>query len=943
MPIKQIQLRGISRAPSDRATADGGSAESLNVHLDQQELAPTLPASLAIDITEAGHYLYIHKGSGYENIIYQNGAGYIKSFKRATPSVTHLNVFQLDSGETVTDISSVGNTLIICTNLRMEYVLYKDGAYNDLGSKIPVPKIQFKTREYYTRPNLPDSAHEAVQIEYADQHRVLIESWNGSQTSSDYNGILTWRTQTWQKCIDGDDVSEEIQASFNDVNAKIWEMIQIQIIKLKKDGKFGAPLFARYALRLYDGTYIYQSVPILLGGGQNQFITAYGSAYKPTGQDTWKSVIYAYLNMAYKVKAYLVNGNYTGWEDIVKSIDLFISTDIYHPNLHTVVTGISSRSSSDTNRSYNLSFETEDEDVVKFDKIKNEVLSKSIFYKVESFSIDSLTRLVNGYDMLTREDIASQDVLMEQDKLPDGYRSEHRMIADSIFKYNNKAIAYGIGQELTSGYPFLNGGVIRAEFDDSNNQQQDRYEFIFFLHGPSNEDLVVFGRDENGSRSYVAYEEDVPCYYRSTGSGSTAPDHYEHYQKPMAWLAYPDSRCYKVWVKRVTGNTTKIMNYPMEPHPNLECSFLFVGLDCQIANHAIGDGVHPGATNIPSANYSAKTENRIFQERNVLWSTLMDNPFVFPVTGKLTFNAEVIALATTTQALSEGQFGQFPLYVFTKDGIWTVPISSTGEFAASVPMSRDVAISKRAMHNMEQAIVFVTEQGVMLLAGSDVKNISPNMNGRHYVMESDLVTLLSGSDWGDLVDIEDDDEPFMSFVKSASIGYDYAGARLIFFKDGKKFQYVYHIMTETWHKVLSDTDRYNVINSYPECLVSVRDASVTTNYKLFDYCTVLDDEDLLSDSANPVKGLIVTRKLDLGEPDVRKTIRSIRIRGMFNRNDVKYILLGSFDGKNWKILTSLRGGSYKLFRIILLTNLAPTERISWIDVDYESRFATKLR
>ena len=40
--IKQIQLRGISRSPSDRMTEDGGCAESLNVQLEQQELAPML-------------------------------------------------------------------------------------------------------------------------------------------------------------------------------------------------------------------------------------------------------------------------------------------------------------------------------------------------------------------------------------------------------------------------------------------------------------------------------------------------------------------------------------------------------------------------------------------------------------------------------------------------------------------------------------------------------------------------------------------------------------------------------------------------------------------------------------------------------------------------------------------------------------------------------------
>ena len=38
--IKKLQLRGISRTPSDRMTSDGGCAESLNVQLHAGEIAP---------------------------------------------------------------------------------------------------------------------------------------------------------------------------------------------------------------------------------------------------------------------------------------------------------------------------------------------------------------------------------------------------------------------------------------------------------------------------------------------------------------------------------------------------------------------------------------------------------------------------------------------------------------------------------------------------------------------------------------------------------------------------------------------------------------------------------------------------------------------------------------------------------------------------------------
>ena len=58
---------------------------------------------------------------------------------------------------------------------------------------------------------------------------------------------------------------------------------------------------------------------------------------------------------------------------------------------------------------------------------------------------------------------------------------------------------------------------------------------------------------------------------------------------------------------------------------------------------------------------------------------------------------------------------------------------------------------------------------------------------------------------------------------------------------------------------------------------------------------------------------------------------------------MKYILLASMDGKVWQRLSSRGGGSFKWFKIVLVTSLAPVERIGWLDVDVETRYTNKLR
>ena len=72
--IKQIQLRGISRTPSDRLSEDGGLSESLNMYMDTAENAPAiLPEDVTtkIGLPEGlqAERIFIHKTANYQNPI----------------------------------------------------------------------------------------------------------------------------------------------------------------------------------------------------------------------------------------------------------------------------------------------------------------------------------------------------------------------------------------------------------------------------------------------------------------------------------------------------------------------------------------------------------------------------------------------------------------------------------------------------------------------------------------------------------------------------------------------------------------------------------------------------------------------------------------------------------------------------------------------------------
>ena len=73
------------------------------------------------------------------------------------------------------------------------------------------------------------------------------------------------------------------------------------------------------------------------------------------------------------------------------------------------------------------------------------------------------------------------------------------------------------------------------------------------------------------------------------------------------------------------------------------------------------------------------------------------------------------------------------------------------------------------------------------------------------------------------------------------------------------------------------------------------------------------------------------------------TITDIKIRGPYAKGGVRFMLLGSMDGVNFYVIGTKRGKAWKLFRLIILANIEPTERISWVDVIYEEKFTNRLR
>lgn len=886
--IKQIQLRGISRSPSDRMTEDGGLDESLNIYLDTAESAPALvpedvTSRLGLQDAVQAEKVFIHKTSNYEHPIVQEGnlvSAYVGG--RAIPILT------LGEGEDLRDIASIGNIIIITTTSSAHYALWKNSEYKYIGDSLPVPSIKIDVIG-----NNDDSFYGK------SGGTIKMDTTSGVPG---FMAIAQFQKSAWERAARGVEETEtdkDVNAKFQELQNQLWLEVQSTKTKIGKWGYFSCPRLVRYAIRLYDGSYINHSVPILIGAGEKEWLSV-TSRY--VDAIVYGSIDYR-INLFYKAVAKLVKWEIEDWTDIIAGVDIFISEDITYPRINEDFASCDDGGG----KIYFKGYEEE------FENAKEEVLNKVNFYKVISVASGDLDSLKAGIDLHGDNDVEQSSTLVVKERLTSDYMAGHKIIPSSTMVYNNRLIGNANKIILPDPYSHLNGLFNNTRTAaEARHQREKKFRLKFYVRNNSGEECTIMARTPEGSTEFVTplMSDGEPSQLETT-----------FYAEPMAWIAYPDANCYRVDIDLGGGDVATVK---MSAHPGLNCSYAFIGLDKYLYDETAAGDVELDDEERPS-----------YSVNNYVVMSELNNPFVFPVAGRYTLQSKIIGIALATTALSQGQFGQFPLYVFTEDGIWAMETAADGSFVTSKPLSRDVCVNPDSITSIDNAVVFVTDKGVMLVQGSQVVNISPFMTGRHYTINQSAKDILETSDYASLLPSLTDTDTFMGFVKKASVAYDYAGKRLIFIARDEAYQYVYKLDTQTWHKLKHEVELIEPINSYPECLVRGSDGF---SHCVYDLSTILDG----TREQSTELGCLITRPLALGYADVKKVIKDIRIRGEYAKGHVQYILQGSDDGVNY-FNTSLKQKSWKLFRIIIVCALDRFERISWIDVDYDIRYNNKLR
>jgi len=759
-------------------------------------------------------------------------------------------------------------------------------------------------------------------------------------------------------------------------------------------GKFAHPFFVRYAFRLYDGTLIKHSAPIFMqAGGTFPCIKVGISNYGYEDGDSRanhyiKTRVYG---MAFDLDVSIPRKEFLGeiaetWKDIITSVDIFVSAPIYTYEADGDQEKFQIHASDD---SYNLyywnnknnccvckftqqNFQDNKEQKYQFRtfqglrnalfgyvhkegiafllpplkseaKIKEEVENCGTFYLLKSIKLKDLQNYVGNRKKIEIES-SYLESLTTRETMTDDFYSHENIIAGSSYVYNKRLNVSNISKIMQSWFnpysliQYTNGYL---KIVDTKEADEDGREFYVTEYKDADGSKYEEGTSwERGTYTYCFHlkkngKEIVlrnPDTTEATASGETdrtkptLGDGSRGYNAPITYVFYPDPDAYQVDInyKNSGSGTVKL---ELTQHPTLNGAYCTQG----IIDMRKATGYVHKESDLEDRTYKLSATESYVSE--------VENPFLFisknvydaTQTGQ---NAEQIGMVAAVKALSQGQFGQFPLYNFTSLGVWAVCVEDDGTYKSVQPVTRDVCINAESITSLDQGVLFATTRGLIYLEGSESVCISDILNGKDTYDFSQLPRIddIANTESLNTENIKYSD--FITYISEGGCIYDYAHQRIYVYSNGK-YAYVYSLKSKKWCTMQSTIK--NNLTSYPNAYATLNDGSVV------DLTKDADNENYI--------GFLVTRPFVLDAPTELKTITEIIQRGYFREGHVKQVLYGSRDFQNWHIIASskdhyLRGFSgtpYKCFRLAVLCTLEKDESLTGFSVIYNTKYTNRLR
>lgn len=641
---------------------------------------------------------------------------------------------------------------------------------------------------------------------------------------------------------------------------------------------FTFPFFVRYALRLYDGTITKHSAPIFLNPGiftsKFQHVKTTVKTNKPNiyGDPYIASSIY--IEISQQILKYLpmYSADLNNWRDIITSVDIFISNPIYTFNQAEPIKGMNITISDDNTVTWDVNYAGKTNS-----QLIDEIVSVAEFRLLKSLELSDFDTTIKTLSIPEKK----LSTIGVQELMTDDYYSHDELIAEYTHTYNNRLNLSGVSKKIYGGY--YNFDISLPVYAVIDNLGTVRSQVDYRM--PVNDSVFIFHPNINA--------------------------------KFLTFFNYSNPQ-----------DTTQY-TIPLKKHPSLMGSY-YIREDLIPSSTWEIASAHEGAT-VEDIN-SVGIVTQIQKEK--LYSSEVLNPFLFRPSGINTMPGKVYGTATTTEPMSQGQFGQFPLYVFTDRGIWALEISASGTYSTKQIISREVCTNPKSITQLKREVAFITEKGLCIISGAETELITSVLEDANYQQPScnidNLLFVTENTEFGALVSTE---PTFDNYIQDARPVYDPINERIYLYNPTQEYSYIFNLQSKTWSK--TDEQFLSDCNAYPEIFFEKSDGI---------YKPVLVSE------ATQRKVFFITRPIQLQE--LMFIVERLRMNATLTATNVKNVLAlyASRDGINYTLVSAtntnilkMRGSGYKYYKIAFSGTMKNTDSITGLTLQYKLKYTNKLR
>jgi len=900
--VARIPIKGIMRNASIAQIEDGGCDEIINLRFKEGSWRPISGKTQVATLPYYSNAKYYKHNVDYTYDVYL-------IYKPGTPNntiVSYINgvessalVTFVAASETFVSFSHIDNYLIVWTNIN-KYILFWD------------------TDAYTVLPNLPNIEMFVGQ----DSQRIPIMA----PYSSYAEALATYLEQMSNyKTLSG-----------------LYEGIVIIMA----------------AFKLFDGTYVKHSQPyyLLLGNIDTHQLPVYlersAGFYRILGGYgmTILGVPVGCPTVQFKFTNTDIT-NLASYKGLVQSIDVFCS---YPKSIYDVPT---SDPSEGADGAYPF--------LATNDEFANDTILN--YYLIKSFHIDNVDNTTETTITLPNP----TDFQAETTLAVDNY-SNHKIICNRNTNYNSRQHLGDITTVLGNGHnPFANG----VTDDYLQKYCDDLHDLSYEEKGTTLLKMISYLRTDSGDK--IVSQDITVSYYDATPGVSQ-----KVILKPF--VSYPDIRCYKIEIYvRDTSPPyaySRWINFEINPHKIHNYSYKYT-------EYYGGDSTHVHSifkspyydkpvygTDYAGYSYTPEelaamvlpTADIYMSEPNRLQLSAINNPLYLPsINSYKVGNVDdvIYGIAPSVAPVSENQFGQYPVFVFTKGAIYAMMVGENDVvYSSIIPVTNEIFNSSSQFLPVRNGVVYTCPRGLKYIEGRtvlDIDNFIREYADRSLVLDTAFSNILNAPPTGNTVTLLNDsisNLPFLTYLSAAKLAFDNKENELILSyptMDGTgylyPYNYVYNFLANAWHKTSNAYSDF--ISAFPGSLGLTKDGS---SYDIYD---------MSSESASgSIDAIIVTRPVKLNGSGFKKLTGGFVRCDLVGRTspvrDHAFYVYGSVDGKVWKYIsgkkiTNTEGVfdiginkhniSCRYYIFVIAGHLYYRNNISYIDAQYADIANNKLR